>query len=118
MVILKWLNSLLVGRRSELQQVSAGKSAEEYKKNEKKKSASSVDVINAALVDRAEDFDDLVTAGSPLIKRKKLKRKIRRRVEKAMCAELSDPEIIDEVTERIATAAEIDPYYEKLFCKE
>ena len=115
MVILKWLHSVLVGNRPELERFAAGKSTDEKRKKKAEK-VSSVDIFNAALVDKAEDLDDLIASGSHIIKRKKLKRKIRRQVEKAMIEELSDPKIIDEVTERITDAAEVDPYYENLFC--
>ena len=119
MVILKWIQSVLVGNRSELEQAASGKAFEEFKRVDKKSSKSrSVDIAHAALVDQAEDFEDLITAGSSVVRRKKLKRKIRRKVEKAMSDELSDPKIIDEVTERIADAAEIDPYYQNMFCKD
>jgi len=118
MVILKWLHSMLVRGRPELDQMGAGKSADENEKTEKTKNVKSVDIINAALVKKAEDLDDLISAGSPLIRRKKLRSKIRSKVEKAMIEELSDPSIIDEITERITDAAELDPYYENLFCKD
>lgn len=119
MVILKWLHSMLIGSRPEVEQAGAGRAAEEFGKSDKKsKGISSVDIINATLVDRAEDFDDLIASGSPLLKRKRLKRKVRRKVEMAMAEELSDPKIIDEITERITDVTEIDPYYQKLFCKD
>jgi hypothetical protein len=119
MVILKWIQSVLVGNKPEMDQMSAGKAFDEFKKIEKRgRKAKSVDLAHAALIEKAEDFDDLIASGSPAIKRRKLKRKIRSKVEKAMSDELSDPKIIDEVTERIADVAEIDPHYQKLFCKD
>lgn len=113
MVGLKWLQSILTNR-PENAQAAAGQSAEEIKKKEEKKTAS-VDLANAALVDKAEDLEDLITAGYSLIKRKRLKKQVREKVAQVIADEFNDPEIIDEITERIADAAEIDPYYKNLF---
>lgn len=120
MLILKWLQSALKTNRNELEKAGVGRTADEYKNKISKdiKKTNGVDIINAALVEKAEDFDELIESGSSAIKRKKLKRVIRHKVERAMCRELSDPKIIDEVTERITDVAEVDPYYQNLFCKD
>lgn len=115
MVILKWLHSMLVGNRSELAQAGAGQASEENKKAGKNRS---IDLVNATLVDHAEDLDDLISFGSSWIERKKIKKKVRQKVERIISKEFNDPEIIEEVTERITDAAEIDPYYKNLFCKD
>ena len=118
MLILKWLQSILVSGRSETQQAAAGQADNEFKKVDRKdRKIDSIDVVNAALVDHAEDLDDLITAGSSWMQRKKLKKQIRRKVEMAMSKEFSESEIIEEVTDRITDVAEIDSYYKNLFCK-
>lgn len=112
MVILKWLQRAVVGNNSEVTKAAAGQSADEKKKAEKN---SSVDLVNATLVEHAEDLEDLIKSGSRDIERKKLKRKVKSRVEGAIANEFNDPELVEEITERITDVAEIDPFYKRLF---
>ena len=113
MVILKWINSILLGNRQEVTQAGTGYSSDEARKKEK--SQKSVDLINATLVEKAEKLGDLIASGTPWIRRKKLKSKVKEKVSKAIADEYNDPEIIEEITERITDAAEIDPFYKHLF---
>lgn len=115
MVILKWLNTILTGNRTDLTQAATGHSSENVKKGEKNKT---VDLINETIVNHAEDLSDLINVGSAIMKRKKLKNKIRKKVEEVLADELSDPNIVEEVTERITDAAEIDPYYKNMFDRD
>lgn len=117
MVILRWIQSVISGPTIEATQAAAGQSANELEKK-KKKNSKAIDLINAALVDHAEDLDDLITSGSTIIQRRKLKKQIRKKVVSAISEAFNDPEIIEEVTERITDAAEIDPYYKNLFSDE
>jgi len=116
MVILKWLTSILVGNHSEVTRAAAGQADREKRLKEKK--SGSVDLVNAALVDHAENLDDLLSSGSQGIERKKMKRRVKEKVERVIAKEFNDPEIIEEVTEKIANAAEIDPFYRHLFSPE
>ena len=79
MKVMKWLHSLVRGDRVEISQAATAKKAEEYKK--KNKRASSVDLVNAALIDKAEDLDELIMSGSGPARRKKIKNRIRLKVE-------------------------------------
>lgn len=115
MVILKWLQSAVSSARPEMIQAAAGHGADEKKKTG---GDNSVDLVNAALVDHAEDLEDLLNFGSPRIDRKNLKRKVKRKVERVLADEFKDSELIEEITERIADAAEIDPFYKRLFCRD
>lgn len=115
MVTFKWLNSVLLGNRPEVDQAAAGHASEEIKKKDAR--TRPIDLVNAAFVDRAEKLGDLIS-GAPFNERKKLKQKIKKKVKKVIAEEYSDPEIIEEVTERITDAAEIDPFYKNLFYDE
>lgn len=114
MATLKWLNSVLTGNRTDASQAAAGHGAGELKKKE---NSGSVDLVNAALVDHAEDLNDLIF-GTPFLKRKKLKERVKKKVKKIIAEEFDDPDLIEEVTERITDAAEIDPFYKNLFKEE
>lgn len=115
MVILKWLNSILTGPRSETVQAAAGQASDEVNK---KKNGKSVDLANAALVEHAEDLEELINIGSDQRDKKKLKFRIRNKVRQVLSDEYSDPELVEDITERISDAAEVDPFYRNLFNRD
>ncbi|MBI4365589.1 MAG: hypothetical protein HY543_02100 [Deltaproteobacteria bacterium] len=73
-----------------------------------------LDVVREALREEADELSDLVARGIPPMRRRRLKQRARRRVQQAIAKEFDSPEIVDEVTERLVHAAEIDPYYARL----
>lgn len=115
MVILKWIQSVLLGDRPEITRTAAAEADREINKDAKKRN---VDLINAALVDHAEDLDDLLKLGNHALERKRFKRNVRKKVENVIAGAYDDPDIIEDITERITDAAEVDPFYKRLFGQE
>ncbi len=74
-----------------------------------------LDVAQEALRQEAAHLQGLVTHGAAAMKERKLKEKVRAKVAKALDPAFNNnPEIIEEVTERITLAATVDPHYQQL----
>jgi hypothetical protein len=73
-----------------------------------------LDVAQEALRQEAATLQGLVTHGAANVKEKRLKEKVRAKVAKSIDPVFSNPEIIEEVTERIVLAATVDPHYQEL----
>lgn len=114
-MILKWIKSVTEGQSKE--SIQQG-SIEEAKTN---KDAKLIDVAHESLQRRAAencaDLEGLVKHGWPHVKREKFTGTVRKKVwdlvHKNLGAE--DDDMVEEVTERIVDAAEIDPYYQEIF---
>lgn len=102
-MIIKWIQSLLSRPPENVEQ---GRSVFERVKDTAKK--------DEVVVDDKEKLSGLIGAGLSAIRRKKFKDKVKKRVASLMDEELSDDEIIEEVTEKLVDAAEADPYYKRL----
>jgi hypothetical protein len=74
-----------------------------------------VDIAHEAMRRDAVGLDGLIKSGQPAIDRKKIKDRIRKKVKHSMPKEFDDEDLVDEVTERIADAAEFDPNFDKMF---
>ncbi len=103
-MILKWIQSVI--SRPAQEPISQGTSVA----NEKL-----VDIAHGVLKPDAEDLEALLQLGIPAIRRKKLKEKVRKKVRSAIIKEFDDPDIVEEVTERIVDVAEFDPHYRRMF---
>lgn len=77
-----------------------------------------LDLANEALRTDAAKLEDLINVGMPVVNRRKFKDKVKKKVSKIIADEFNDPEIVEEVTERIVDAAEFDPYYREMFEKD
>ena len=114
-MILKWIRSVTEGQSKE--SIQQG-SIEEAKTN---KDAKLIDVAHESLTRKAAedcaDLDGLVKYGWPHVKREKFKGSVRKKVWDLVHKNLGseDDDIVEEVTERIVDAAEVDPYYQKIF---
>lgn len=114
-MILKWIKSVVETPKNEAIQQGA---IEEAKKQKESKL---IDVAQEALREKAAehraDLDGLVKYGWPHVQREKFKGSVRKRVWDLVKRNIGaeDDEIVEEVTERIVDAAEVDPYYQKLF---
>lgn len=73
-----------------------------------------LDVAQEALRQEAATLQGLVTHGAASVKEKRLKEKVRAKVAKSIDPAFNNPEIIEEVTERIVLAATVDPHYQEL----
>lgn len=73
-----------------------------------------LDVAQEALRQEAATLQGLVTHGAASVKEKQLKEKVRAKVAKSIDPVYNDPQIIEEVTERIVLAATVDPHYQQL----
>lgn len=113
-MILRWIRSLV--STTEAQDVSQGVTAHVRKK--KVKAEELVDIAHEALRSDASDLDELLNVGGTQISERKLKDKIRLKVKKNISKEFDEPEIVEEVTERILNAVEFDPHYRELFSDE
>ncbi len=117
-MILKWIQSMGNGAESR-----AAKEADDEERRTRKESRL-VDVAHEALVSRAArdraSLDGLIRFGAPHMEREKLKAKVRRKVWDVVeeGSAPADPSMVEEITERIADAAEADPFYKRLFDRE
>ncbi|MBI2091495.1 MAG: hypothetical protein HYY43_06075 [Deltaproteobacteria bacterium] len=102
-MILKVIQSLISGSAK---QEGAGGSLQ---------SGKLVDIAHEAMRRDAESLDGLIKLGQPVVDRKKLKDRIRKKVKGSIAKEFDDEDVVDEVTERIADAAEFDPNFGKMF---
>lgn len=73
-----------------------------------------LDVAQEALRQEAAHLQGLVTHGAATVKERKLKEKVRAKVAKSIDPVYNNPEIIEEVTERIVLAATVDSHYQHL----
>lgn len=113
MAVIKWLQSVINSAAQEVNnRATPLHTIAPNKKNEKN---GSVDLVNATIVEHAEDLGGLIASGSNWIRRRKLKKMIKKKVGSAIADQYNDPEIIEEVTERIINVAEVDPFYKKIF---
>ncbi|MBI4211083.1 MAG: hypothetical protein HY540_00450 [Deltaproteobacteria bacterium] len=62
------------------------------------------------------ELETLVKTGWPVVNRNRVKERVRRSVWKIVsdAFHAPDPEMVEEITERIVDAAEVDPYYAKM----
>lgn len=118
-MILKWVQSM--GQGTTLK--AAEQADEEDRKG--RKDAKLVDVAHEALAERAAKdratLEALARLGTPNVKREQLKGKVRKKVFDVVSEESNfstDPDMVDEITERIVDVAEADPFYKKLFDRE
>lgn len=74
-------------------------------------------IVKKSSMDDQRTLDDFIKMGWPYVEREKFKQKVRKKVWQIVSeeSEFSDPEIIEEVTEKIVDAAENDPFYKKMF---
>jgi len=114
-MIVKIIQSLLNGKASE---IIEPKAAEGNRENE---GAKLIDVAQQVLSQKAaeknEELKGIVKYGWPHVKKEKFKKRVRKKVWDAVSRSLgfSDDDVIEEITERIADVAEVDPYYQKIF---
>ncbi len=114
-MILKWLRSVVETPQNEATQQGA------IEESKKKKDDKLVDVAHESLAAKAAeqcaDLEGLVKYGWPRVKREKFKGTVRKKVWDMVHTNFNaeDDGIVEEVTERIVDAAEIDPYYQKIF---
>lgn len=73
-----------------------------------------LDVAQEALRQEAAHLQGLVTHGAATVKERRLKEKVRAKVARSIDPVYNQPEIIEEVTERIVLAATVDPHYQDL----
>lgn len=118
-MILKWVQSMGQGANS--------KATEQADEEDRKvrKDAKLIDVAHEALAERAANdhatLEALARLGMPQIRREQFKGKVRRKVFDVVSEEASlptDPDMVEEITERIVDAADADPFYKKLFDRE
>lgn len=115
-MILKWIQQGGQG----LEARAAQQKDDEERKS--RKDAHLIDVAHEALSteraaqDRA-DLAGLVRQGLPNVQRERFKGKVRSKVWGVVSEKVGGEvsEMVDEITERIADAADADPFYKKLF---
>lgn len=119
MLLIRWLQNILLGPL--VSSMPAGRQAT-YRVQESGKApgvpradSTLLDVVREALREEAAELTDLVARGVPAIQRRRLRRRVRQRVAQAMHPAFDSPEVVEEVTERLVSAAEVDPYYTRLF---
>lgn len=118
-MVLKWIKSVTSGA---IQAEAARRADDEERKI--RKESKLVDVAHEAMNEKAAEdramLEGLIRMGWPNVQREKFKSKVRRKVWEVVgeAGNVFDPEMIDEVTERIVDCAEADPFYKKMFEKK
>jgi len=112
MTVIKWLQSVIQGQNHEAERTAASKGADQKRKEEK---GDGIDLINATLSKNAIELERLVNSGSVILERKRIKEKVRKKVKRVISKELDHPDIVEEITEKITDAAEVDPFYKRIF---
>ncbi|MBI4238469.1 MAG: hypothetical protein HY696_08655 [Deltaproteobacteria bacterium] len=108
-MLIQWLQKVFSGPT--VTAANADKQATSRRSGE----ARVIDVVRTALRDEATELKHLVSIGLPRTRRRRAKAKVRATVARTIDPLFDDPALIDEVTERIVTAAEVDPTYRALF---
>jgi len=114
-MILKWIQS--VSRAGEAKAAEQG----EAEDRRVRKDSKLIDVAHEALSESAardcDTLDALVRLGWPRVKREQFKGKVRKKVWDVVSeeAEIADPDMVEDITERIVDVAEADKYYRKMF---
>lgn len=115
-MIVKWLYAIVSRVSPEVLGQGAVEEAKKLSTTEKL-----IDVPHKVMSEEAArhgaELAGLVSVGWPLVKREKVKRRVRRKVWEIVSRnfQTSDPDMVEEITERIVDAAEVDPLYERLF---
>ena len=108
MIIKKWLQNLFKGG------TTIAAIPETSKKGRITGPKPLLDVAQEALRQEAANLQGLVTHGAATMREKELRKKVRAKVARVIDPAFNNPEIIEEVTERITLAATIDPHYKNL----
>lgn len=83
-----------------------------------------IDVAHEAMTNKAAEdratLEALIKMGWPHVERERFKKKIRQKVWDVVKTDsvFDDSEIVEEITERLVDAAEVDQYYKSLFDKK
>jgi hypothetical protein len=108
MIITKWLQNLFRGNSTTIALPEASQ------KGRITGPKPLLDVAQEALRQEAANLQGLVTHGAASMREKELRKKVRAKVAKVIDPVFSNPDIIEEVTERITLAATVDPHYQNL----
>ncbi|MBI2345393.1 MAG: hypothetical protein HYV03_00575 [Deltaproteobacteria bacterium] len=113
-MLIRWLQQVLFGPLPNAGALGQGEQEGRAARAEGKL----LDVVREALKEEAEELTELVANGVPAIRRRRMRRRVHRRVSQVIDSTWDAPEVVDEVTERLANVAEVDPYYARLFAEE
>lgn len=116
--MIKWLGQVF-GKTSH--EVTEQGALEEAKR--RKQSDHFIDLPHHVLSEDAArhyaELDGLIKSGWPAVKRDKVKKRVRRKVWEVISRSFRpDDDMVEEITERIIDAAEVDPYYEAIFSRD
>lgn len=115
-MIVKWFHQVISGTSHES---TAQGAIEEEKRT--RLSRDPIDVPHRVLSEeaakRSSELGHLVRSGWPWVKRERVKKKVRQKVWDVVSKnfEFSNDDMVDEITEKIVDAAEVDPTYQKMF---
>lgn len=115
-MIVRIIQSLINGKSSEV--VEQGAIEEAKKRNREVKFIDvAQEVLNQRAAEKGAELDGMVKFGWPRVKREKFKGSVRKKVWDSVSSSIgsSDDEMVEEITERIADVAEVDPYYQEMF---
>jgi len=114
-MILRWVKSVVAGQSSE--SIQQGAIEQEKRRKETKLIDVAHEVLSREAAEHCADLDGLVKYGWPHVKREKFKHSVRKKVWDLVGSNFGtdNDDFIDEITERIVDAAEVDPYYQKIF---
>lgn len=111
-MLVKWIRSILNNQANELSDQVVDSTPS------KSRQAEMVDLASEAIRHEGHDLDELVRTGFHGVTRKRRYRTIKGLVEENIDSTYDETEIVEEITERILNAAEIDPLYARLFGEE
>lgn len=101
----------------------AAKEADNIERKSRKDSKL-IDVAHEAMTNKAAEdratLEALIKMGWPHVERERFKKKVRQKVWDVVKTDsvFDDSEIVEEITERLVDAAEVDSYYKSLFDKK
>ena len=110
--MIKWIHSVTeTGNRADV--IEQGAENERRERKETKL----IDVAHEVLRSRSQRLDGIVSEGGAGYDRRELKGKVKKKVWDTVDENLgfADEDMVEEITERGVDAAEIDPFYKKMF---
>lgn len=117
-MILKWLQLVTPG--SQAQAAKASDDDERRTRHESKLKDIAHEVLSKRAAEDCKTLEALSRYGTSHIQHKRFKAKVRKKVWDVVAQDFGEapPDMIEEITERIADVAEADPFYKKMFNKD
>jgi hypothetical protein len=111
-MFIRWLNNRVFG--TELPKTKKKSSDPKTVR----KSDGLLDLVHEAVKAEAADLSALLRSGLPNARRQRRRQAVKKKVAAAIDPAFDEETLVDEITERITDASEVDPYYQRLFADD